>query len=216
LVYIINYFTFAIDLQKQHQMETKEKTLTHQESLNIIESMIATAKNRISEDGFHFILWGVLVIIASLANYFLASVLTEGREGLVWLIMPLVGAPIATFYEVRKNKNEKVKTYIDHIYGYMWMAFGFTIFAVIFISVRNGLSPIPFILAQVGFATFVSGVMTKFRALIAGGIIFWVAAFAASYADPAVQLFINAGATFLGYVIPGILLWRNYKLQGNV
>lgn len=197
-------------------METKEKTLTHQESLNIIESMIATAKNRISEDGFHFILWGVLVIVASLGNYFLADMLTGGKEGLVWMIMPVIGAPLAVIYEVRKNRREKVKTYIDHIYGYMWMAFGFTLFSVIFLAAGQGLSPIPFILALVGFTTFVSGIMTKFRPLIAGGIVFWVASFAAGYSEPAVQLFINAGATFLGYVIPGILLWRNYKLQGNV
>lgn len=55
-------------------METSEKELSADKSLEIIQSMIATAKNNLTDDGFHFLLWGVLVIAASLGQYYLAAV----------------------------------------------------------------------------------------------------------------------------------------------
>jgi len=196
-------------------METQEKQLSHTESLAIIQNMIATAKNNLTDDGFHFLLWGFLVIAASIANYYLATI-NFSNNSLPWMIMPLVGVPTAFIYEWRKSKHEKVRTLFDSIFGYLWLAVGVSIFAVIFISVKNQLSPIPFILTLVGLGTFVSGNMLKFKSLIFGGIVFWISAFAASFVDPAMQLLINAIATFIGYIIPGILLWRGYKAQSNV
>src|ERR1700743_3809048 len=102
-------------------METQEKNLSHDESLAIIQNMIATAKNTITDDGFHFMLWGVLVIAASLAQYVLA-VLNYHHNELPWLIMPLIGTPTAFIYEWKKKKTEKVKTHFNRIFGLLWVA----------------------------------------------------------------------------------------------
>lgn len=201
---------------KTQTMESTEKKLTHDESLHIIHSMIATAQNKINEDGFHFLLWGGLVIIASLLNYYFVAVSPNEKGFLVWMLMPFVGGPIAGIYEWRKKKTEKVVSHSEASYGFLWMGFGVTIFCVIYFSVMNGISPMPFILALVGLATFVSGRMFRFAALTIGGIVFWICSFIAAYSQPEIQLLINAGATFIGYIIPGILLWRNYKAGQNV
>ena len=55
-------------------MEAQEKSLSHTESLAIIQNMIATAKNNLTDNGFHFMLWGTLVILASISQYVLAVV----------------------------------------------------------------------------------------------------------------------------------------------
>jgi hypothetical protein len=196
-------------------METNEKNLSPSESLAIIQSMIATSKNNLTDDGFHFLLWGILVMLASVAQYTLAVVHYE-YNFIPWMIMPLIGAPIAAIYERRKTKHEKVKSHFDIILGYVWMGAMVTTFIVIFASVKNQLAPFPFILAVVGAATFVSGNILKFKSLIFGAVIFWIAAFACVFVDPVMQLLLNAIATFIGYIIPGILLWRGYKAQQHV
>jgi hypothetical protein len=196
-------------------MENREKQLTHTESLAIIENMIALAKNKMTDDGFHFLLWGFLVVIASLVNYYFIAVHPKAFANLTWIAMPLIGAPAAIIYEMMKKK-ERMRGHTDAFYGYLWTGFGITIFFVIYYSVMSNISPIPFILALVGLATFVSGSIMKFKPLIFGGIWFWACSLLSAYSSPASQLLVNAAATFVGYIIPGIMLWRNYKLQDNV
>ncbi|MBL7931105.1 MAG: hypothetical protein JNL60_04365, partial [Bacteroidia bacterium] len=48
---------------------THEKEMSPVEGFAIIDSMINTAKNKLADDGFYFILWGWLVFIASVGNY---------------------------------------------------------------------------------------------------------------------------------------------------
>ena len=76
--------------------------------------------------------------------------------------------------------------------------------------------PIPFILTITGLGTFVSGTILKFKPLTWGGLLFWIAAIGASFVAPINQLLINGIAIFIGYIIPGILLWRNYKAETHV
>ena len=196
-------------------METTEKELSATESLSIIQNMISAAKNNLTDDGFHFLLWGFLVILASFAQYGLAA-LNYQANYLPWYIMPVVGIPLAIIYEWRKKKHEKVKSHFDRLFGYLWTAVAITMFAIIFFSVKNSLSPIPFILAIVGLGTFVSGNIIRFKPLIIGGVVFWIASFAACYTEPATQLLINGVATFIGYIIPGMMLWRNFKAESHV
>jgi hypothetical protein len=197
-------------------MEAQEKNLSQAESLAIIQNMIATAKNNITDDGFHFMLWGVLVIIASIAQYLLATQTSFKHNELPWLIMPLIGLPTGFIYESMKSKKNAVRTRFEEIIGLLWGAAAFSLFIIVFIAVRYGVSPVPFILALIGLATCVTGSILKFKALIFGAFVFWIAAIAACLVDPLYQLLINGIATFLGYIIPGILLWRNYKAQIHV
>lgn len=84
-------------------MEIQDKEISHAQSMQIIQSMIAQAKNKISDDGFHFLLWGILVITASLGQYYLA--LHEVVNNFwPWMVMPLVGMPTAFFTNGVKAK----------------------------------------------------------------------------------------------------------------
>ena len=50
-----------------------ETNLTQQQSLKIIQEMIATSKNNLKDNSFFFLLWGWLVLIASLSNFALIA-----------------------------------------------------------------------------------------------------------------------------------------------
>lgn len=109
-----------------------------------------------------------------------------------------------------------MKTYVDIVFGYLWAGIGVALFLVIFFSVRAEQSPIPYVLLLAGLGTFVSGTALKAKSLIAGGMVLWLGAVAADFASPLHQLLINAGATFAGYIIPGLILQRAAKAEKNV
>lgn len=190
-------------------MKTNEVNLSHEESLALIQSMINTAKNKVTENGFHFLLWGVLVIVASLTQYI--WILMGGREetNMVWIGLPVVGVPVGIIYEKMRDKKQEVRSMLDGVYTYLWLGFGISLGLTIFITSQNNTNPLPYIMMLMGLATFVSGAMYEFKPLLAGGIIFWIAAAISSYLPGYTILLLNAGATFLGYIVPGILLWKN-------
>ena len=197
-------------------MKANEHELTHEESLRIIQSMIDTAKNKISDNGFHFMLWGVLVIAASLIQFIWLQKGGGNQSNVVWIIMPIIGVPLALIYEWRKDKTERTRSHIDAFYGFLWLGFGIALALAIFTSVRMGVDTLPYILIVVGLATFISGCLFRFKPLILGGIVFWAACILASFLSQENQLLLNAASTFLGYILPGLLLWKNYQKQENV
>ena len=79
MVYIINYFIFAIYLYHLKIslikviiiMETDEKVMSGEESLRIISEMINKTKVNISQGSFHLLFWGWLIFVCSLSEYFL-------------------------------------------------------------------------------------------------------------------------------------------------
>ena len=60
-----------------------------------------------------------------------------------------------------------------------------------------------------GIPTFLTGRILRFRPLIAGGVIFWVAGIAMHLtSDPMTLTVIYCGSMVFGYIIPGIMLKR--------
>jgi hypothetical protein len=189
----------------------KNKELTHVQSLELIEHMIATARHKTVDNGFHFLLWGVLVALTSIFVYILSINGVGPVVHFSWVIMSAVGIVVALVYEGRQGKTAQAQTQFDRIYVNLWLGFGLTLVILIFISLSYGVIPIALILALVGLATFISGVINRFRPLVVGAIIFWICAAACTQFNPNTQLLFNAMAITLGYIVPGILLWKKSK-----
>lgn len=194
----------------------EEKELTHEESLKVIHGMLDMAKNKITDTGFHFLLWGVLVTTACLTQYFMIQNGMGKQSNWVWVFMPVIGIPLAFIYEYRKSRTQRTHTHFDRLYGYLWLSFGITLAIIIFICVSYQVIPIAFILVLVGLATFVSGCIFPFTPLIVGACIVWVTAAICPQFNPLDQLLLNAAAIFAGYIIPGILLWNKSKRNTHV
>lgn len=190
--------------------------MTHEESLELIQSMINTARNKVADDGFHLILWGVLVIICCLLNYFLLYAGYGNMAGLPWLFMPVVGVPIGIIYERRFRGSGGVRTVVDTNVKYLWWSYGFGLFLVITYSVNIHTSPVPFILMITGMVTLASGLMLRFRPMMAGGIVFFILTLVCLWVQPVDQLLLEALGVLLGYIIPGIILRRLSKSQADV
>lgn len=187
-------------------MENTEKTLSPQESLRVIRETIDLAKHSFRENGFHFLLWGWLVVIASATHYYLAEIQHYERPDLAWMIMVVVGIPVAFIYEWRRGKREKTDNLVRDWYGLVWFGFAISMLITIPTAIRGGLSPIPFILILVGFATFISGMLLRFTPLFIGAAVIWAGALWCMFLTPSQHLLVQAGTAVLGYLIPGYLL----------
>ena len=193
----------------------ENQQLNSEKNLALISEMIATTRNNISEDGFHFLLWGVLIVLCCIIQFVMIEYLELPNESnYVWLLMPFIGAPISMWYGAKKRKEQRVKTFVDEFYKYIWVGFAISMFTVIFVSNCYKHSPTAFIMIITGFAVFVSGIVFKYKPLIIGAFVFWLAALLFFFVkSDAYQLLVFAVSIILGYIIPGLLLRSQYKTQ---
>ncbi len=189
-------------------METEDKQLTQEESLQIIHNMIAAAKNDVKADSFVFLLWGYLVFIASTLQLILYKMEVPHND-LVWLLMP-VGAVITIINSVRRNKREKTKTYVSEFLKYTWIAFAVGMGILMFFS-SMGPAMLPGIMTMYGIGLFISGGALRFTPLVIGGIFCWICSIAAYEIHNEYQLLVLAAAVLGGYIIPGHLLKINNR-----
>ncbi|HMT28398.1 MAG TPA: hypothetical protein PKD91_03870 [Bacteroidia bacterium] len=193
----------------------QEKSLTGQESFDVINRMIRTAQNDIKDDSFYYLIWGWLVLIASTVNYFLMQIDYENSY-LPWAILMPLGGVATGIYSYKHERKQKVRSYIDDVMKYVVIAFVVSLFIVLFSQAKLGLSTYPMVMLTYGTWLFISGGAVKFQPLIIGGIINWILGIAAFYVGFEIQLLLIASAVLLGYIIPGYMLKSKFKKQNEL
>ena len=190
-------------------METTTKLENNEQKLNLIYEMITNAKQEINENGFIFLMWGWLVFFASMVN-FAGLYFNYPQASMVWLLM-IVGGIVTFIYYRKENKKEKVKSYIDSFLSYLWIAFGVSLFIVLFFQQKLGMATFPMVMLMYGIGTFVTGGAIRFKPLVYGGIWCWAMAVSAFFVDYKIQLLLLALAVLGSYIIPGHILRNRYN-----
>lgn len=192
-----------------------EQPLNEQASLQIIESMINKAKNNFSESGTLYLVWGIAVIVCSLAQFIAIQYFQLEKAYYAWSVTWLVFIYQAIFL-ARKKRIEKVKTYTDEILGYVWICFIACFFVFMFILQYNRAFHLiyPAILVVYAIPTFLSGIILKVKLLIIGGISCWALALASSFIPGPYHLLLISLAVLLAWIIPGLYM-RNKFLKEN-
>lgn len=187
-----------------------QESLTSEQRIEIIEQMINTAKGKFTNNSFHFLLWGWVVVIANLSHFYLMSYSEYPHPELIWIIS--IPAAIASMiYGYRQRKTTTTRGYTDRISLWIWLAYMICIVTVIVFGAKINFMIAPMIMLLTGFATFLSGNIIKFRPLIIGGIIFWLASIAGFMSSYENQALISGAAIALGYLIPGYILKANHN-----
>jgi hypothetical protein len=199
----------------------QEETISGEESLAIIESMISKAKNQFSENGFMYLLWGWVILFCSVGQFVLKQIIGYPKHYLIW-ILTWVAVIIQMIYVIKRERRAKgkVKTYTHDIVGYVWLTFVVLMFLVGFlignVAGKGSETLITIIfLALYGMPTFLSGIILKFRPLIIGGISCWALTIGAVFVSPDYRLLFLAAAVVIAWIIPGYLLSARYKQQNN-
>ncbi|MEM9673296.1 MAG: hypothetical protein AAF992_11915 [Bacteroidota bacterium] len=191
-------------------MKTRKSPMTETESWEIIQNMIANAKQDVKDDGYFLLLWGWLVLVASIGHYLLLTLTDFAHPYAVWSLM-LVGI-VATIWKVSKYRKQRVKTYVGTIMQSLWLAvFVGIIITLIGAGFEIGFrAAYPIILILYGIGIFISGSLFRFTPLIIGAVGTWSLALVAFFVPFQTQLLLLALATMISYIIPGFLLKSQY------
>jgi hypothetical protein len=198
-------------------MEDNGNEFSPQQSLQLIESMINKAQNRFGEDGHLYILWGWLVLRCSLTEFVMFHFFNYQQHYLIWNVSWLLFI-YQVYYLIKKHRQEKVRTYTDHIVGYVWITFVVLIFLIGFLLGRLSggqyfINIFPMLLALYGMPIFLSGVIVKFKPLVVGGICCWVLSVLSTFLPFDYQMLMLSAAMIVAWLIPGYLLRKKYKQQ---
>lgn len=195
-------------------MNENQKQLTEAESLSIISGMINHAKNRFSETGHLYLLWGFVIFVCCITQFILLYFFKDQNAYFVWYSTWLV-AIYQFYYLFKKKKREKVKTYTDEIIGFVWLTFIICAFILVYILIKNNaLHAInAAVLVMYGMPTFLSGIILRFKPLRIGGIICWMLAIAAMFTIYQYQLLLLALAVIAAWIIPGFILRSKFKKE---
>ena len=178
------------------------------ESVKIIERMMNESKRAFHHYSGYFILWGLIMAPAGIAEYML---LGYEYSWIVWPIASIIGGIISSILGRTQGKKQQAASAMDRVIGYTWAAFGFCLVLAIAYSVSIQRPPHTLVLMLAGAATFISGGISKFKPFIYGGLALELSAIACAFFVPAeFHSLIFAGGIVLGYVIPGFLL-RNLE-----
>ena len=161
-----------------------DETLTPQESLSLIQSMIDKTKKDMSDDSIYYLVWGWITFVACTGQFVLKHILEYEKHYMVWWLI-VVGVIFSVWYGRKDDKRQKIKTYVGDSIKWLWVGMGIAYFVLSMILSRYGFDKIvfPFFIMLYGLGTFVSGAIIQFRPLVIGGILASALAIVASYAD---------------------------------
>jgi len=195
-----------------------ETQFTEQQSIKVIHEMIENTKAKFRDNGFFYLLWGWLVLIASISHFIMMNLGYE-YAWLPWPIMMIGGGIVSGIAGYRLGKKASVKTFFDTAIVSLWYAFTITLFIIL---VASGVGRISWdtanvlIIALYGLGTFISGNMMKFKPLIWGGIFSWVVAIVGLFLSSYYSLPLVTISIIIAYLIPGYMLKSRAKSNGYV
>ena len=195
-------------------MIQQNENLSPNDSLQLINNMINQAKNRFSENGFLYLLWGWVIFFCSIGHFIFLKLNWFKNPEIIWAISWLA-VIFQVIYLSRKKKKETVKTYSENIINYIWVSFVICMLVIsIIISKTHSWHLInSLILLLYGTPTFLSGIAMQFKPLVIGGIICWSLAIISVFVLPIYVLLLLATAVIAAWIIPGYLLRKKFKNQ---
>lgn len=189
-----------------------DQQLTNQKSLEIIQQMIAQAKTNISDNGLGWLLWGSMITLASVSTF--VFIQTGAKDiYLGWNIFGIFTIVMLS-YDMFKPKRKTVRTYISDLLRLVDIGFIACLFTIIF-SINVAVDPnsgFGFFLMIFAFLMLIKGGAVKSRSLMIGAAVNWAGAIAMFLnKDFKYDMLIMAAAVLVGYIIPGFLLWQQYR-----
>ncbi|MFN8247529.1 MAG: hypothetical protein U0T68_01110 [Ferruginibacter sp.] len=192
----------------------KEEPLSGEQSMQIIHQMISQAKNNYSENGVSWLLWGILLFLASMSTYVFIDIKASDIF-MGWNIFGIASIALLLYRVFSKPLKKQVKTYVDDLMKMVDLGFIACMGIVILAININAVSPragFCFLLMLFAFLMIIKGGAIRSRSLQVGAVVNWLGALGILLVPEFKHvMLIVAAAVLTGYIIPGILLMRKYK-----
>lgn len=185
----------------------EQENFSPQESLQLIQSMIAKTRRDMSDNSIYFLLWGWVTFVACTGQFILKNILHYEKHYLVWwLVIP--AAIISGYLGMKEGRKKEASTYIGDSMKYLWMGMGISYFILSMILSKMGWDTniFPFFILLYGLGTFISGKLLQFKPLVLGGLCAWALAVASTFFNYDYQMLFAAVAILVSYIIPAYML----------
>lgn len=196
----------------------EEQNITKSESLELIQKMIMVAREDHRENGDGWLIWGWLLFLASVSSAILAYMDIRGYIAWIWSGILIVGGIIYIIFHVLRRKNLAVKTYVQEMLDRFGSGFFISLFAIVaagFIIKASYSFGYYYILYA--FWMYIHGSAIRFRPLIIGAYVNWLAAIVIFLLNNTAQVMVvSAIAVLIGYLIPGYMLQAEYRKKLKV
>lgn len=191
-----------------------EQEFSPQDSLNLIEGMINKARNRFSENGHLYLLWGWVVLVCGVVSFFSLWYFKDYRLFPVWGLT-WVAVIYQFFYLARRKKSQTVRTYTDEIGNNVWFVFVIMAGLLSWLLSKTGNLELfnTVILVLYGLPTFLSGEIMKFPPLKVGAVVCWILSAVSIYVPYAFSFLLISMAVVTAWIVPGYLLRSRFKNQ---
>ncbi len=188
--------------------------MTSTDSLRIIQQMIGAARDEHHEKGDGWLFWGWLLFTASASSVVLSYI---GRPDLIkyaWNGALVIG-PIIYFLRYFQKKNENmVRTYVQNLLHKIQVGFYISLVVIVISGFWKADSSFIFgyYYMLYAFWMYIHGSALRFKPLIAGAYINWVAAILIFAIDPfRYDMIVSSVAVLFGYLVPGYMLKAAYR-----
>lgn len=200
---------------------TPEENISEAEKLDLIHQMISSARDEHSENGLGWIVWGIILFVASLGTFFMLDYELKGSFWL-WNIVFPIGLVLILISVIRRKKRQHHRslTYAQELLEKMGIGFFLSLLAMIgginlyfiFGNASGDIEFWGFFYIIYAFWMYIHGSALKFRPLIFGAILNWLAGIAMFAIDEMkYEMLAGSIAILLGYLVPGYLLFIQSK-----
>ena len=195
----------------------EDKKITEQEGLRLINQMIRIAKVEQADDGRGWILWGWMLLLASVLTilnirfqWFIDLYTFWNGIGLLTVLIYIYEI-IQTFI---KKKKAKVKTYTQELFEKLNTGF-FISLVIIIIAINIAKIPLTGFSLLVNLYAFwilIYGTALNFKPSVIAAYITWAIALASLMMKTFEMVMVmHALAALCGYIIPGYIANREFK-----
>ncbi len=186
------------------------------QSLQVLKEMITISQKKLKNNGILFIVWGWVSFITQFTEFILKEIphthLVSAFKGYLNYALALFGLGF-TIWHIYK-KSSKAITYIDISLRYVWISMfaGMVLINLIQANVLHKITfelQLPIFMVLTSIALTVTGGILRYKIIVAGGIVFVILAYVASFFPLHSQLLIHSIAWAVGFIIPGHILYAN-------
>ncbi|MCY7422637.1 MAG: hypothetical protein LH478_12945 [Chitinophagaceae bacterium] len=196
-------------------MNNSKDNLSGEESLQIIQEMIRSAKQEQKDNGMGWIVWGWMLFLASaltVINIHLNLVKTY----FFWNTFGIATIVMLVLSTIRKNQKKisRVTTYTKEVFNKLNIGFTITLLVII-VAINVSIGPISgfaLLTALYGFWVLIYGALFNFKPSIIASYFVWALALAGLFVQTFEWVMIFHGlAVLVGYIIPGHIAYNEFN-----
>ena len=191
--------------------------LTAQQEITFIKKVMQDSRKIVFYDGKDFIYWGIIVVICLLFTYFSVFFHTEKFIFYFWLILILLGFLGNSLFLKKRYKKLKVRSLAGKLLGLIWTATAIAMIIVGFVGpfsgAFNGVFVSPLMCTFLGPAYLLSGYLYGKKWISYLSIFWWTGAIVMFFLPGLYTLLLMAGMMVVLQIVPGIILYKDSKLE---